>query len=100
MVVFALNAAADTFTVNSAADPGDGVCDPAGTGDGCTLREAITAANSNQNPQSVDTISFAIPGGGVQRISIFNQLAHDHPTGGDRRIHAARGGAKHAGDRR
>src|SRR5687767_9784832 len=31
--------------VNSLADNGDGTCDDAGTGDGCTLREAITLAN-------------------------------------------------------
>lgn len=74
IVVLALPAAADTFTVNSAADPGDGVCDPVGTGDGCTLREAITAANTNQNPQSVDAISFDIPSSGVQRISILSNL--------------------------
>src|SRR5689334_11799628 len=31
--------------VNSLADPGDGTCTDAGTGDGCTLREAIAFAN-------------------------------------------------------
>src|SRR5688500_17242586 len=31
--------------VTSLADPGDGTCDDAGTGDGCTLREAIAFAN-------------------------------------------------------
>ncbi len=30
--------------VNSSADPGDGVCDPVGMGDGCTLRDAIDDA--------------------------------------------------------
>ncbi len=37
---------ATTFTVTTIADPGDGTCAAAGTGDGCTLREAIAAANS------------------------------------------------------
>ena len=50
VLLFALHTSAETFTVTSAADPGDGVCDPSGVGDGCTLREAITAANSNSQP--------------------------------------------------
>jgi len=37
---------ATTFTVTTIADPGDGTCTAAGTGDGCTLREAIAAANT------------------------------------------------------
>ena len=45
-----------TFTVTSTADPGDGVCTVAGTGDGCTLREAITAANGTLE---LNTITFA-----------------------------------------
>jgi CSLREA domain-containing protein len=44
--------------VNSTADPGNGVCDATE----CTLREAITTANGNGNQQSIDVISFAIPG--------------------------------------
>ncbi len=35
------------FVVNSLLDNGDGTCDEAGVGDGCTLREAINAANFN-----------------------------------------------------
>jgi trimeric autotransporter adhesin len=46
------------LVVNSAADPGDGICDATE----CTLREAIVAANDNNNPQSIDLISFNIPG--------------------------------------
>ena len=49
------------FVVNSTADPGDGVCDPAE----CTLREAINAANANEDP---DTITFNIPGPGTHMI--------------------------------
>ena len=55
-------AAAQTFTVNSAGDPGTGVCD----GTECTLREAIVAANANAG---ADTIAFEIPGAGVQTIA-------------------------------
>src|SRR5689334_12740683 len=39
--------------VTSTADPGDGTCNDAGTGDGCTLREAITFAEPGA------TITFA-----------------------------------------
>src|SRR4029077_5301812 len=47
------------FVVNTTLDPGDGVCNPLGTGDGCTLHEAITAANlSPGNPRM---IVFNIP---------------------------------------
>jgi CSLREA domain-containing protein len=51
-----------TFTVNSAADPGTGGCNATE----CTLREAITAANTNAG---ADTINFAIPGDGPHIIS-------------------------------
>ena len=44
-----------TFTVNTADDPGDGVCDAAH----CSLREAIEAANANAG---TDTIAFDIDG--------------------------------------
>ena len=44
-------AQAASFTVNSTADPGDGICDASE----CTLREAITAANANPG---ADTIVF------------------------------------------
>ena len=44
-------ALAGTFTVNSAADPGDGVC----SASECTLREAISAANAGPG---TDTINF------------------------------------------
>ncbi len=49
-------ARAATFTVTTLADPGNGACTPATTGDGCTLREAITVANS---AAGADTIVFA-----------------------------------------
>ncbi len=47
-----------TFTVNSAADPGDGTCTVAE----CTLREALNAAGTG------DTVAFDLPGGGVHTI--------------------------------
>jgi CSLREA domain-containing protein len=58
----------ETVVVNSAADPGDGPCttDPGG----CTLREAINAANLS----SYVTINFDIPGSGVQTISPLTPL--------------------------
>ena len=55
-------ALAATFTVNTADDHNDGVCNAAD----CTLREAINAANAG------DTISFNIPGSGVRTINATN----------------------------
>ncbi len=48
---------AASFVVNSLADTDDGVCAP--EPGGCTLREAIRAANSNGVP---DTITFSVSG--------------------------------------
>jgi CSLREA domain-containing protein len=48
------------YTVNSSADTDDGACAAVGTGNGCTLREAINAANVNANK---DTILFNIDSG-------------------------------------
>jgi CSLREA domain-containing protein len=64
-VVTTAHAAPMTFTVNTTANTSDGSCTSAPGG--CTLREAITAANNNPGP---DTIAFNIPGGGVQTISL------------------------------
>ena len=64
----------ETLVVTSTADPGDGTCDLAGVGDGCTLREAITAANTNANPGFADNISFDIPGPNVQTITLTSDL--------------------------
>jgi CSLREA domain-containing protein len=47
-------------------DPGDGTCD-----DGCTLREAIDAANANPG---AEIINFNIPGADVQTISPASSL--------------------------
>jgi CSLREA domain-containing protein len=53
--------------VNSLTDAGDGTCDDAGTGDGCTLREAIMLAN----PLGA-TITFdaTLTSGGAQVITL------------------------------
>src|SRR5205814_4143147 len=50
---------ATTFTVNTADNHNDGVCNATD----CTLREAINAANAS------DTISFNIPGSGIHTIN-------------------------------
>jgi CSLREA domain-containing protein len=60
----ALDPGAQMFVVNSTLDADDGNC--AQTIDGCTLREAINAANARAGG---DTIAFNIPGGGVHIIA-------------------------------
>ncbi|HEY0073896.1 MAG TPA: CSLREA domain-containing protein, partial [Abditibacteriaceae bacterium] len=52
--VFQYGSIAATLTVNSLADPGDGACDPVGTGDGCTLRDAIQVANNIPGASSIN----------------------------------------------
>ena len=47
---------ADNFTafeVNSILDTDDGACAPIGTGNGCTLREAINAANADAGAETI-----------------------------------------------
>jgi CSLREA domain-containing protein len=61
-VASASRALATVYTVNSVADPGDGVCDAIS----CTLRDAILAANGNAG---ADTITFDIGAGGAQTIT-------------------------------
>ena len=58
-------AAGVVYTVNSTADTDDGAC--TNTFNGCTLREAINAANASIATK--DTIAFNIPGPGVKTIS-------------------------------
>ena len=53
------HAAAATFTVNSLADPGEGICDIAP--DGCTLHEAIFAANTNPGAEINFDLDFSVP---------------------------------------
>src|SRR4029453_9499770 len=61
------SAAADTFTVDNTVDPGDGTCNSPG----CTLHEAIDAANANPG---ADTIEFNISGPGVHTIGLTMPL--------------------------
>ena len=55
------------LTVNSTADPGDGVCDATE----CTLREAIAAANANPG---TDMIEFNLSGAGPHTIQPTSAL--------------------------
>jgi CSLREA domain-containing protein len=66
-LVAAPNALANFYTVNSAADTDNGVCDVFD----CTLREAINAANSNAG---LDTITFGIGIGGSYVIQPHSAL--------------------------
>jgi|GEM_PF-958927 len=52
------------FVVNTTADTDDGQCAPVGTGNGCTLREAINAANADAGAETItfDPTVFASPG--------------------------------------
>jgi CSLREA domain-containing protein len=63
----AINGGATVYTVNSTADPGDGVCDEIS----CTLRDAILNANANAG---ANAIAFAIPGSGPQQIALSSEL--------------------------
>ncbi|MBI3969220.1 MAG: CSLREA domain-containing protein, partial [Chloroflexi bacterium] len=58
-----------TLVVNSPLDTDDSACTTAVGG--CTLREAINAANA---AGGLDTITFSIPGGGVQTIAVTSAL--------------------------
>ncbi len=64
--------ASETFTVNSTADPGDGVCDASA----CTLREAMDTAEANGNSQETDLITFNIPGDGPHTIRPASYLPY------------------------
>jgi CSLREA domain-containing protein len=58
---------ARTFTVDNTADPGNGTCSVPG----CTLREAIEAANA---APGADAIGFNISGSGVKTIAPVSPL--------------------------
>src|SRR6266566_5472573 len=64
---------AATFTVNTADDHNDGVCNAAD----CTLREAINAVNAGSGG---DTISFNIPGAGVHTINATSGFSITKPV--------------------
>lgn len=61
-------AGATTFTVNTTSDTTDGACDATH----CSLREALTAAQSAAGTPHL--IQFAIPGPGVQTIAVGSAL--------------------------
>ena len=100
----AFSARADTFVVTTLADPGDGTCTAADTGDGCTLREAIDAANSGSGPDTIDATGIS---GVIQLGSALANLSSDidingsgasiltvrRNTGGDYRIFTIDAGA-------
>ena len=74
-LVLAAPVSADDFVVNSTSDtpdatPGDAICDD-GAGN-CTLRAAIE--ESNVITTTADTISFSIPGAGLQTIHLQSSL--------------------------
>lgn len=88
------------FTVNSTGDTSDGSCQPIGTGNGCTLREAITLANSNAGDDTIafDSTVFAAPGPHViQLTSALPDLASNITINGPgTRVLTVRGeGASH-----
>ena len=62
-----------TFEVNSLLDTDDGPCAPVGTGNGCTLREAINAANADAGAETI-TFAPALTSGGPATISLLTAL--------------------------
>ena len=71
-----------SFIVTNAGDSGDSFCDAAGVGDGCSLREAVFAANSNADFSAI-TFAPGVAGtitlGGSQ-IEINSDLSITGPT--------------------
>jgi CSLREA domain-containing protein len=55
--VFAANAEAATYIVNSTADDGTGTCNP--SPGACTLRDAVTTANANGTVGTPDTVDLS-----------------------------------------
>ena len=64
---------AHTFQVTSTADSTDGTCTADGTGNGCTLREAITAANSEVGGELI-TFAPGLTSGGAATITLLTAL--------------------------
>ncbi len=67
------------FVVNTTADGDDGSCLPIGSGNGCTLREAINAVNASP---AATAINFAIPANDARHFyykddGVPNQVTHD-----------------------
>ena len=69
-------AAVNTFTVTSTADPGNGVCDAT-----CTLREAITAADDGDGPLGdQDQIVFQAGVTGTIQMGFAGEMTIDEPV--------------------
>ena len=64
---------AHTFEVNSNSDTSDGQCAPLSLGNGCTLREAIAAANA-ENGAELITFAPALTAGGPNTITLSTAL--------------------------
>src|SRR5207302_8913742 len=63
-----------TFEVNTTADTDDGQCAPIGTGNGCTLREAILAANADAGAETITFNSTVFASPGPYTISLTGAL--------------------------
>jgi CSLREA domain-containing protein len=64
---------ASFLEVNTTADADDGLCRPLGTGNGCTLREAINAANAQSGAESI-VFAPALTSGGAVTITLLTAL--------------------------
>ncbi|HSD45035.1 MAG TPA: choice-of-anchor Q domain-containing protein [Pyrinomonadaceae bacterium] len=64
---------AHPFEVNTTSDTDDGACTLAGSGNGCSLREAINAANNTVGTQTI-TFSPALTAAGPSAITLFSVL--------------------------
>jgi len=65
---------AHNLEVNSTADTDDGLCRTLGTGNGCTLREAINAANLELGAEQIN-FAPALTSGGPATITLLTALA-------------------------
>ena len=66
---------AATLIVTSNVDPGIGGCTASGSGDGCTLREAITAANNQTLTPGDDTIDVTGISGSITLLTALPALS-------------------------
>ena len=64
---------AAAFEVNSTADTDDGACTLPGTGNGCTLREAMNAANTTPGTQAI-TFAPSLTANGPNTITLLTAL--------------------------
>jgi CSLREA domain-containing protein len=77
--VFAANAEAATYVVNSTADDGTGTCD-ASPGE-CTLRDAVLTANANGIPGTPDTVDLSGVSGTITLDPAKGVIVIDDPGG-------------------